>query len=78
MRLREKSGRVVCGRVESVRVEDVDEDDENRLEQTRQDLIYTNSSVFGLVSFLFFSLLLYLTMDTWSITQTKLFKVFGC
>ena len=34
-----------------MRVEDVDEDDENRFEQTRQDLIYTNSSVFGFLSF---------------------------
>lgn len=57
-------------------VEDVDEDDENRFEQTRQDLIYTNPSVFGLVWFPFFYY--YPTMDTWSIAQTKLFKVFGC
>ena len=59
-----------------MRVEDVDEDGENRFEQRRRDLIYTNSSVFGLVWFPFFCC--YLTMDTWSIAQTKLFKVFGC
>lgn len=34
-----------------MRVEDVDEDDENRFEQRRQSLIYTNSSVFGFLSF---------------------------
>jgi len=52
-----------------VRVEDVDEDDENRFEQRRQDLIYTDSSIFW-----FPFLLLY----PQSITQTKLFDVFGC